>query len=185
MTFGITAAGVAIAGGVAAIAGAGISAYSAYEQGQAANQAAQYQAQVAKNNATIASYNANAATATGNTQVQAEEEQAAQHQGMIRAVMGASGLDLNSGSSLRDQQGVAEVDELNKQTIVSNAARSAWNYTNQGADFSATSNLETMQGEQAAEAGMLGSFSSMLSGASTVSSNWYKPGGGGYQATSS
>ena len=171
MTFGIS---LATAGAVAGIAGAGVAAYSAYETGQAQQQAAQYQAQVAKNNATIASYNANAATATGNQQVQAEEEQAAQHQGMIRAVMGASGLDLNNGSALRNQQGVGEVDELNKQTIVSNAARSAWNFKNQGANFDATSQLETMQGNQAAIAGEMGSFSSMLSGASTVSSNWAK-----------
>jgi hypothetical protein len=152
--------------------GTGVAAYGTIQSGNAQKAAADYQAQVAQNNAAIASMNANAATQTGNTQLQAEEEQAAQHQGMIRAVMGAGGIDLNSGSALRNQEGVAQVDQLNEATITSNAARSAWNYRNQGADYSATANLETMQGQQAETAGMMGAFSSMLSGAGSFANKW-------------
>ena len=153
---------------------AGVGAYSAIQSGQAQKAAANYQAQVAQNNATIAGYNANAAIAEGNQKLQAAQEQAAQRQGMIRAVMGAGGIDLNSGSALRTQQGVAEVDQLNQATITSNAARTAWNYRNQGADFSAQSQLDTMKGEQAATAGMLGGFSSMLSGAGQFANQYNK-----------
>lgn len=170
MTFGVSAA-TAISLAATAVS-AGIGAYSAYASAQARSQASAYQAQVAANNATIASYNANAAVQTGNTQLQAEQEQAAQHQGMIRAVMGAGGLDLNSGSAFREQQGVAQVDQLNEATITSNAARSAWNYRNQGADYTAQSGLDTLQSEQASEAGIIGGFSSLVSGAGSFANKW-------------
>jgi hypothetical protein len=153
-----------------AVVGAG----AAVESGIAQKRAADYQAQVASNNAIIANDNANAAIATGNQQLQAAQEQAAQHQGMIRAVMGAGGVDLNSGSALRNQEGVAEVDQLNQATITSNAARSAWNYRNEGADFTAQSNLDTAQGQQAMTGGIMSGFSSLLSGAGQFSNQWNK-----------
>ena len=154
--------------------GTGVAVYSSIQSGEAQSAAANYQAQVAANNAKIAEMNANAATATGNTQLQAAQEQAAQHQGMIRAVMGAGGVDLNSGSALRTQQGMAEVDQLNQATIVSNAARSAWNYRNQGADYTANSNLLQMQSSQASTAAIMGGFSSMLSGAGMFANQYNK-----------
>lgn len=152
--------------------GTGVAVYGSVSSANAQSAAAAYQAQVAENNAKIAAYNANAATTTGNTQLQAAQEQAAQHQGMIRAVMGAGGVDLNSGSALRNQQGVAEVDQLNQATIVSNAARSAWNYRNQGNDFTAQAGLDTMRAEQGETAAMLGGFSSALSGAGSFADKW-------------
>jgi len=109
---------------------------------------------------------------SGNTQLQAAQEQAAQHQGMIRAVMGAGGIDLDSGSALRNQQGEAEVDQINEATITSNAARAAWNFTNQGANYSAESQLQTMQGTQAQSAGLMKSFSSLLSGAGSFAKGY-------------
>ena len=174
MSFGFSAGAIAEAGLAVAAVGAGVSAYGQIQSADAARAAANYQSQVASNNATIANYNANAATAQGNQQLQAAQEQAAQHQGMIRAVMGAGGIDLNSGSAVRNQEGVAEVDQLNEATITSNAARSAWNYKTQGADYSATSELETMQGEQAATAGLMGGFSSLISGAGSFASSYSK-----------
>lgn len=174
MSFGFTAAEIGGAALAISAVGAGVSAYGQIQAASAASAAAKYQSQVAANNATIANYNANAATAQGNQQLQAAQEQAAQHQGMIRAVMGAGGVDLNSGSALRNQEGVAEVDQLNQATITSNAARSAWNFKTQGADYSAQSNLETMQGEQAETAGLMGGFSSLISGAGSFASNYSK-----------
>jgi len=151
-----------------------VSTYSAVSSANAQAEAASYQAQVAANNAKIAGYNANAAVDSGNQQLQAAREQASQRQGMIRAVMGAGGIDLNSGSALRTQEGVAEVDQLNQATILSNAARSAWNYRNQGADFTAQSQLDTMRASQAETAGLMGGFSTMLSGAGTFANQWNK-----------
>jgi hypothetical protein len=165
---------LAVTGIVVAGIGVGISAYSAIQAGNAQQAASDYQAQVAANNATIASYNANAAIATGNQQLQAAQEQAAQHQGMIRAAFGAGGIDLDSGSSLRDQQGVAQVDTLNQETITSNAARSAWNFQNQGSNFSSTAMLDTQTANNASTASYMSSFSSLLGGAGTMASQYSK-----------
>lgn len=174
MSFGMTAAEMAGTALAIGAVGAGVSAYGAISSASAQASAAQYQSQVAANNATIASMNANAATATGNTELQAAQEKAAQNQGMIRAVMGAGGIDLNSGSALRNQEGTAEVDQLNEATITSNAARSAWNYQNQGADYTAQSSLEETQSENDNEAGMLSGFSSLVSGAGAFASQYSK-----------
>jgi hypothetical protein len=174
MTFGFSAAAIAEAGLAVAAVGAATTAYGAIQSGAAQRTAAAYQAQVTQNQAEIASMNANAAVETGNTQLQAAQEQAAQHQGMIRAVMGAGGVDLNSGSALRNQQGEAEIDQLNEATITSNAARSAWNFRNQGTDLTAQAGLETMQGEQAQSAGYMSGFSSLLSGAGQFAGGWAK-----------
>lgn len=174
MSFGFTVAEVAVAGLAISAVGAGVGAYSAVSAANAQKASASYQAQVAANNATIANYNASDATQQGNQQLQAARQQASQQQGMIRAVMGAGGIDLDSGSALRTQEGVAQVDSLNQQTITSNAARSAWNYQNQGADATAQSNLETMQANNASTAGYLSSMSSMLSGASTTAAGYVK-----------
>lgn len=160
--------GIAAAGLAVAAIGTVIGGYSAVQSGQAQKTAANYQAQVAANNATIAGMNANSAISEGNQKLQAAQEQASQHQGMIRAAFGAGGIDLDSGSAVRDQQGVAEVDSLNEQTITSNAARSAWNFRNQGGDFSASAALDAEKGNDASTAGYLSGFSSLLSGASTI-----------------
>ncbi|CAJ0778737.1 hypothetical protein LMG7141_00793 [Ralstonia condita] len=152
---------------------AAASTYSAVSSANAQKAASAYQAQVAQNNATIAGMNANAEIEKGNQQVQAAQEQAAQHQGMIRAVMGASGLDLNSGSALRNQEGMAQIDQMNQATITSNAARAAWNYRNSGANFGAESQLDMMRGNEAATASYLSGFSSMLSGAGTFARQYY------------
>ncbi|MGF6764068.1 hypothetical protein P3T24_004399 [Paraburkholderia sp. GAS33] len=172
MSFGLTTAEIAGVGLAITAAGAAAGTYGAMQSAAAQKAASAYQAQVAANNATIASMNANAAIETGNTQLQAAQEQAAQQQGMIRAVMGAGGIDLNSGSSLRDQEGVAEVNQLNEATITSNAARAAWNYTNQGQNYAAESQLETQKGEEAESAGLVSGFSSLLSGAGTFAKSY-------------
>lgn len=67
---------------------------------------------------------------------------------------------------------MAQVDQLNQATITSNAARAAWNYRNQGANFGAQSELDTMRGSNAATAGYMGAFSSMLSGAGTFARDY-------------
>jgi hypothetical protein len=174
MSFGFTAAGIAEAGLAISAVAAGVSAYGAVSSSIAQRQAAEYQSQVAANNAKIAGFNANSAIAEGNTKLQAAQQQEAQQMGSIRAAIGAGGVDLNSGSALREQQGLAQVQQLNNATIVSNAARSAWNYKNQGADYTAQASLDVEKGQQAQEAGIVGGFSSLLSGAGQFASGYTK-----------
>jgi hypothetical protein len=154
------------------VAGAGIAAYSAVQQGRAQSQAAQYQSAVARNNATMADYNAKVATQTGENEEAAKREQTAQTIGMERAAIGASGLDPNSGSPLRLQSDVARLGELDAATIRNNAMRTAYGFKTQGISYGAQAALDESQGRYATKAGNLGAFTSLISGASNVSSKW-------------
>lgn len=171
---GFAAAALPYVAAGATVVGTIASMNAAQQQADAQAKAAQYQAQVAANNQKIANYNASLAEQQGQQQLQASREESAQQMGAIRAAMGASGLDLNSGSALRNQQGLAQVSSLNESTITSNAARSAWNYRNQGADYGAQSALYTQQAQQAQKAGITSQYATLLSGAGQFASQAFK-----------
>lgn len=156
----------------ATAAGAGVSAYGAYQTGQAQSQAAQYQAGVARNNQVVADYNAKLALASGQNMEAAKREQTQQVIAQQRAVVGGSGLDPNSGSSLRLQTDVAQLGELDAATIRSNAVQAAYGYKTQGMSFGAQAALESSQAGYATRGGQLGAFTSLVGGASGVSSKW-------------
>lgn len=163
---------VAIASMAAAAAGATVSAVGARNQGIAAQQQAAYQAAVARNNEVLAESAARDAKAKGDVLEQQKRQQIAQQEGMVRAVAGASGFDENSGSPLRIQESVAQVGEEDAQIIRNNAAREAYGYRTQGMNYAAQAGLDEAEGRNAATAGNLGAFSSIIGGASSVASRW-------------
>lgn len=157
---------------VAAIAGAGVSAYSAYEQGQSQKASMAYQAQVAKNNQAIADQYAQMELAKGRQMEETKRLATAQQEGAIRAAAGASGLDPNSGSPVRLQEDTARVGEEDALTIRANAARAAYGYRVQGLNYGAQAGLDEMASADAARGGALGAFSSILGGASSTADKW-------------
>lgn len=152
--------------------GAGVSAYGAMESSAAQSSAADYQAQVALNNQKIADQNAQFALQTGQQEEAAKREQTAQTISQQRAITAASGIDPNHGSMQRIQGDTAALGQLDAQTIRNNAARTAWGYQNQGASFGGQAALLQSQASDASTAGALGAFSSLVGGASSVSSKW-------------
>jgi hypothetical protein len=152
--------------------GAVSSAVGAYEQGQAASSAANYQAQVARNNQVIADQNASFALQQGQQQVAAKQQQTAQTISDQRAITAASGIDPNRGSSVRIQGDTAALGSLDAATISNNAARTAWGYQTQGADFGAQASLLSSQASSASAGGELGAFSSIIGGSSSVANKW-------------
>jgi hypothetical protein len=108
---------------VAAVVGAGVSAYSAYESGQAQQDAARYQAAVARNNQIIADQYAAAEVAKGQRLEDMKRLETAQRQGAVKAAAAANGLDVDRGSPLRLQEDTALLGEFDAQTIRSNAPR--------------------------------------------------------------
>lgn len=156
----------------ASAAGAAVSAFGAVEQGQAASSAANYQAQVARNNQVIADQNAQVALQQGQQQNAAKQQQTAQTISDQRAITAASGIDPNRGSSVRIQGDTAALGELDSQTILNNAARTAYGYQTQGMNFADQASLLSAQSSSAAGAGELGAFSSIIGGASSVASKW-------------
>ena len=175
---------------VAGIAGAGVGAYGVYEQGQAARQAsiatsnaANYSAQVAANNAAIAETNAKHAEAAGAAQAQAVSLKGRETAGKIRVAQAASGIDPNTGSAVDVQESQGEKNQLDTETVMSNAELQAYGYRTQGTGYTAESQLDTAKSGQAliagdyAETGAdIGAAGGLLSGISGVSSKWAQAG---------
>jgi hypothetical protein len=102
---------------------------------------------------------------------QAEEAQrrkASALAGRQRAVLAASNIDIGSGSALKVQSDTATLSELDANVIQDNAKREA-NF------HQANSDLAGMEASSARTAGVIGAFSTVLGGASSLADKWYKP----------
>ena len=155
-------------------ASAVVSAASAVAQGQAQRAAMNYQAQVARNNQVIAGQYANIEIQKGQ-QLEAEKRlETGQQEGAIRAAAGASGLDPNAAGSspLRLQADTATLGEADAQVIRANAQRAAYGYDVQGLSYAGQASLDEMGATNAARAGALNAFASILGGASSVSDKY-------------
>lgn len=159
---------------VAMAAGAAVSAYGSYEQGQSQAAMGRYQAAVAGNNKIIADQYAQAEIQKGMRLEAAKRLETGQREGAIRAAAGANGLALDSGSPLRLQEDTARLGEMDAATIRDNSSRAAYGYQVQGLNYAAQAQADEMGAENAAAAGNLGMWSSIIGGASSVSGSWAK-----------
>jgi hypothetical protein len=154
------------------VAGAGISAIGAYDQGQAASANAQYQAQVARNNAAIAGQNETWTSASGAAEEAAQGMKTRARVGSIKAAQGANNIDPNTGSATSTSTAAREVGDLDAMTIRSNTARKAYGYAVEAESDTAQSQLLEQEGSQAKTAGDLSAAGTLLSGVSSVGSKW-------------
>lgn len=136
---------------VMAAVGAGVSAVSAIQQGNAAKAAADFNASISMQNAEIARSDA-AAQAT-----QIERENALRL-GAIRAAQGKSGGAADSGSVLDVLGDQAAQGELERQYAVYQGEQRARGFVN-------TANLDTASGKAAQKAGYMKAGAELLSGA--------------------
>ncbi len=83
----------------ASVAGAGLSAGSAYVQAQGQRSAAQYQASVARSNAVLAGHQASDTITQGQAAEGNQRLKTAQLKGAQRAQLAANGVDLGEGSA--------------------------------------------------------------------------------------
>ena len=158
---------------VAAV-GAATSAYSSYSAGQDAKAQGNYQSAVAKNNAAIATQNAKDAEAAGRAEEQRQRIENAQKLGAIRAVAGASGVDVGYGTALdtiADQNMISEYDAL---TTRNNYQRQANTYYQQAANYLNDSSAYGTAASNASTNGALSTGGSLLSGAGKVANSWYQ-----------
>lgn len=151
-----------------------VSAYGAYEQGQAGKRAGEYQAQVAKNNQLIAQQYAQREEQKGIVEEQAKRQQTAQQEGAIQAIAAGNGLDVSSGSPWRLQIDTAQLGELDASTIRNNAALAAYGYRVKGMNFGAEADLASARATESSRAGALGAFSSIIGGSAGVADKWAK-----------
>lgn len=164
-------------GGLAAAASGGgslLSAFGALSGGQAQSRQLQYQAGVADLNKQIALQNADYAQHTGDIQGQQYGMQAAQRMGAIRAGIGASGIDIGSGSKAAVQDSQRYVTELDTTQIRSNAARKAYGFDVEATQDAAQAGLYSAAASDAQSAGEIKALGSLVSGAGSVASKWYQ-----------
>jgi hypothetical protein len=126
-------------------AGTGFSAMASMRAGKAQKKLADYNAQVAE-------YQAADALARGR---QAETRLRTDVKGVIgeqRAAFAASGVDINDidSTAVNVQANTAALGEMDALAIRLNAAREAWGFKSQAADYRYTGKLAKMQGTSAA-----------------------------------
>ncbi len=150
--------------------------------GQAGSQAANAQSQIARNNAIIADMNARDTLAAGDVAETAQQLKNRAIRGSTKAIQGANGLDVNSGSAVDVQQSEAKLGALDALTIRSNAAREAYGYTNQAEDQRAQSKIYRQQAKAAQIAGFINASATLLGAASSSGDKYVamkNSGGGG------
>jgi hypothetical protein len=158
-----------IAYGIAAVLAAG----SAYSASETSKNQAEYQGKVNQNNQKTAEWQAQDALQRGNAEAAATRRKYSALQGTQRASLAAKGLDISDGSAnavLTDTEFFSQVDE---NTVHANAARAAWGYKNQAANFG--SNAAAYQASADGQNPML---SGAMAGASSYFSSAGRGGGG-------
>lgn len=150
---------------VSTVAGAGISAIGAIQQGQATAAADRYQAQVAANNAQIAQQNAAMATQKGEIQAQQQGLKNRAQMGAIVSGMAANDVDVNTGSAAKVRSSADLTGLSDVQQIRQNAAIENYGYRSQSTSYQAESALETAGASNASTAGYLSAGTSLLGGA--------------------
>ncbi len=163
---------LATAAAVTGVAGAGVSAFGAYESGQAKAASANYQAQVAKNNAMIARQNAVWEAQSGVAKESAQGMKTAASAGAAKAAQGASGIDVNTGSAANVRQAIAKLGAVDIGTQRSNTAKAVYGYEVAATSDTAQSQLLEAEGKQAGIAGDISALGTFLTGASSVGSKW-------------
>lgn len=161
--------------GIGATAGGSIlSAFGSLSSGIANSNMYNYQAGVAKLNQQIDAQNAEFAVQTGEQTAQQFGFKAAAQMGQIKVAQASAGFDVRGGSDAQVRASQQKLNSIDLDTIRSGAAKTAYGFTEQGAIAGAQAQLYSMAGSNALWAGAIGAGSSILGGASSVSSEWLK-----------
>lgn len=140
--------------------------------GQAQAKQAQYQAGIARFNQQVALQNRDYDLAKGETQAQIYGRAAAQRMSAIRARIGASGVDIGSGSAQDVQTSQQLITSTDLQQIRANAARAAYGDEIRGIEAGAQAQMYTSAAEGIERALPFQAAGSLLSGAASVSGKW-------------
>jgi hypothetical protein len=134
----------------------------------AARKAAQAQAAQDEYNARLSEAAAGDTRLRGQTQESAVKELTSERISTGRAQLGASGVDVASGSAVDTLAGQRARGELAALVVRGNAARSAWGYESQASNFRAKAKYALEQGDDAALGALLGAGGEALGMASTA-----------------
>ena len=162
---GISAVGL-MAAGVAS------NAVGAYKTAQGQKAALDYQSAVAENNQKIADYQAQIALQNGAIEEQASELKTASLKGDQRAALAANGVDLGVGSAAEIIATTEAMGKRDALTIRDNASRQAWALQEQGKGYASEAAMDAAT--SAAISPWASAASSLLSGAGSVASSYYR-----------
>jgi phosphopantothenoylcysteine synthetase/decarboxylase len=118
-------------------------------QANAANEAAQYQAQIARNNQQIAANNAMIVQQQADQEAARVSAAAGQRRGKMLAQMGASGVDIGSGSFSDVLSSQEEADRMSTLNTRSSGTARAFEMLNQANNFGAEATLRERSGANA------------------------------------
>lgn len=165
----ITLGGLALAGSAA---GGLLGAVGSVTSGDASASMYQYKAGVAMINKQISDQNAQWALQSGD--VSAEEKGLAGGQEIAdtKVRQAAGGLDVNSGSNKATRDTQETVSQFDQSMIRWNAAKTAYGYNVKGAEATAEAGMDLQAASQSEKAGWIGALSSVIGGATSVSSKW-------------
>lgn len=164
-----TMAGVSMA---SSIAGGYYGMEAAETKAQAKYGMYSYQAGIAKQNEKFQRWNAKEAIRSGETEAMQLGQKQAQRMGMIRAAQGASGVDMNSGTSVKVRESQEMVDRADQAMVRKNAMKKAYAYEVAAAGEDAQAKLYGMAADNALIEGKYEKISSLIGAASSVSSKW-------------
>lgn len=161
-------------------AGGGIlNAFGANQKGKATQAMYNYQAGMADFRRKIDLQNRDYALQVGEDTAARYGIKAAATQGTTKAVAGASGIDVSSGSKAAVVKSEQKVAAMDMATIRNNAARRAYGYEVEAAAEEQQAGLYRMAGTNARAASKFDVASSLISGATSVASKWYQASSGG------
>ena len=130
--------------------------YQSYAAGQTAKAQAEAQAQALEQNAKIAEFQAHDAIERGGQDELRLRRSLAIQQGAARAAMGASGIDIDSGSMQNVINQSIQEGEHDAEAIKFNAARERWGYLSQAANYRAQAQTARNIGSNAGRNALFG-----------------------------
>jgi hypothetical protein len=152
--------------------GAGVSAYGSLQSGAAKSQMYQYQAGISRQNAVTERQNASFALDSGESQALASGMKTRAQVGKTIARQGASNIAVGSGSNAEVVKSEGLIGAMDQATIRTNAGRAAYGFYAKATQDEEQANIYGMSAGDATQAGEIGAATSLLSGASSVSSKW-------------
>ena len=144
----------------ASLVGTGLTAYSAYQQGQ-------YTQDINNRNAQVDKLKTTEAQNMGADAMAQQRARTAQILGSQRAAFGASGLEGTTGSAGDIMADTARMGEQDAQTVRTNALKTAWGYQQDALS-------EQSQGSMAGQAGTLNAVGTLLGGGAQAYGMWKK-----------
>lgn len=148
---------------IIALIGAGVSAYSSYQQGQAQSAMANYNALIARQNADLTAKQMELQKGETDIAVKRHRAKTERTKATQRALFGKAGVEAK-GSPLLLAEETATEAELDALVIRYAGSREQANILAQQAGFEQEAIIQRMRGTQARRAGTLGAGSTLLTG---------------------